>query len=102
MHNARVFRGYSPPTQSRSICSGGESSGMLTSIEAFSKGNNFLPHCVAQCRQFSLVDVHISEVKFKCQIADYYAIYTTVHCTLLYGFTVTYMKSSFTYYTDLL
>jgi hypothetical protein len=49
----RVFRRDSPPTRSRrSIVSGGESSSMLTSIEGnavqtFSKGNNFLPHCVA-------------------------------------------------------
>jgi hypothetical protein len=48
-----VFRHDSPATRSRrSIGSGGESSSMLTSVEgnavqAFSKGNNFLPHCVA-------------------------------------------------------
>jgi hypothetical protein len=43
----------SPPTRSRGIIgSDGESSSMLTNVEgnavqAFSKGNNFLPHCVA-------------------------------------------------------
>jgi hypothetical protein len=48
----RVFRSDSPPTRSRrSIGSGGESSSMLTSVEgnavqAVSKGNHFLPHCV--------------------------------------------------------
>jgi hypothetical protein len=35
---------------------------MLTSVEgkavqAFSKGNNFLPHCVVWCWRFSLDDV---------------------------------------------
>jgi hypothetical protein len=66
MSKARVFRSDSPPTRSRrSIGSGGESSSMLTSVEgnavqAFSKGNNFLPHCVVQCWRFSLDDVHTS------------------------------------------
>jgi hypothetical protein len=51
MRTARVFRRDSPPTRSRSIGTGGESSSMLTSVErnavqAFSKGNHFLPHCV--------------------------------------------------------
>jgi hypothetical protein len=36
---------------------------MLTSVErnaveAFSKGNHFLPHCVALCRRFGLDNVH--------------------------------------------
>jgi hypothetical protein len=44
-----VFSPDSPATWSRSIGSGGESSSMLRSVEgnavqAFSKGNNFLPH----------------------------------------------------------
>jgi hypothetical protein len=33
-------------------------------VQAFSKGNNFLPHCVALCRRFSFDDVHTSDVKF--------------------------------------
>jgi hypothetical protein len=64
---------------------------MLTSVEgnavqAFSKGNHFLPHCVALCWRFSLDNVHISDVKFFVLNADYYALYTTVHYTLLYTF----------------
>jgi hypothetical protein len=57
-----VFRRDSPPTRSRrSTGSGGESSSMLTSVEenavqAFSKENNCLPHCVALCWRFSLDD----------------------------------------------
>jgi hypothetical protein len=50
---AGVFRRDSPPTRNwGSICSGGESYSMLASMEgnavqAFSKGNNLLPYCVA-------------------------------------------------------
>jgi hypothetical protein len=67
---ARVLRAESPLTRGRrSIGSGGESSSMLTSVErnavqVFSKGNNFLPHCVALCWRFSLDNVHTSDVKF--------------------------------------
>jgi hypothetical protein len=48
---ARVFRNDSPSKRSRrSIGSGGESSSVLmegNAVQEFSKGNNFLPHCVA-------------------------------------------------------
>jgi hypothetical protein len=62
---ARVFRSDSPPVWSRrSIGSGGESSSMLSSVEgnavqAFSKGNNFLPYYanVSQGTSFSFHEI---------------------------------------------
>jgi hypothetical protein len=33
-------------------------------VQAISEDNNFLPHCVAECRRLSLDDIHTSDVKF--------------------------------------
>jgi hypothetical protein len=67
---------------------------MLTSVEgnavqAFSKGNNFLPHCVTLCWRFSLDDVHTFDVKFYvpngkllCTL-HYCTLYTIIHFSLL-------------------
>jgi hypothetical protein len=89
---ALVFRPDSPPTRSRrSIDSGGDSSSMLTSMEgnalqAFSKENNFLPHCVEYFGGLvSMIFTHLM-LSFKCRMADCYALYTTVHYTLLHTF----------------
>jgi hypothetical protein len=64
---------------------------MLTSVEgntvqAFSKGNNFLPHCVY--RVGGLVSMMFTHpmLCFKCRMADYYALKLlhTIHYSLLY------------------
>jgi hypothetical protein len=64
---------------------------MLTSVEgnsvqAFSKGNNLLPHFVAVCWRFSVDDVHTSTVKLyvldgRLGIMHFTLLYT-VHYTL--------------------
>jgi hypothetical protein len=68
---------------------------MLTSVErnavqAFSKGNNFLPHCVALCWRFSLDNVHTSDVKFYVLNGK---LLRTIHYYTLFTAIYEYMKS---------
>jgi hypothetical protein len=68
---------------------------MLTSLErnavqAFSKGNHFLPHCVALCWRSSVDNVHTSDVNFDVlngrllRTLHYCTLYTIIHFSLLY------------------
>jgi hypothetical protein len=81
----------SPPTQSRSIGSGGESSNLLTTMEGmqyrrFEEG--IISYLIVLHSVGGLVSMMFTHpmLNFNCQVADYYALYTIVHYTLLYTF----------------
>jgi hypothetical protein len=92
-----VFRRDSPATRSRrSIGSGGESSSILTSVEGMQyrrSQKEIISYLIVLHSVGGLVSMMFTHpmLSFKCRMTDCYALYTVV-----------YMKSLFTYYTDII
>jgi hypothetical protein len=93
---ARVFSSDSPRTRSRrSIGSGGESSSSWLVWRGMQYGRSqkqIISYLIMLYRVGGLVSMMFPHpmLRFKCRMADYYAVYTTVHYTLYTLFTVIY------------